>query len=101
MERRAALSSPGSMVITDWSPEENASRRRVRRKVGRAVRCDDPPVGKQFAGVLEQHHPVAEQTPSLLGVAGDGASGLTVGCARRGAWRLVRAHLRASGLDYS
>ena len=101
MGRRYVLSPPGLIIMLDRSPVENASRRRVRRKVGRAVGCDDSPVGKQLAGVLEQHDPVAEQTPPLLGVAGDGPSGLTVGCGRRGAWRLVRAHVRASGLDYS
>ena len=59
---------------------------------GRPVRCDDLAVGKQIAGVLEDHDAVAKQGPALLRMAGHGAGRLAIGgvCVRT-LWR-VWAH---------
>jgi hypothetical protein len=43
------------------------------------VRRDDAAVGEQFSGVLEEEDAVAEQAPTLLGVARDNVRGLTIG----------------------
>ncbi len=36
-------------------------------------------VGEKLAGVVEEHHSVAEQAPALFWVSGHGAGGITVG----------------------
>src|SRR6202035_1106044 len=48
-------------------------------------------VGQQFPGVLEEDDSVAEQAPSLFGVAGHGSCGLPVLRSWRRAGRLVGA----------
>jgi hypothetical protein len=55
------------------------------------VRGEAAAVGKQFAAVLEQHHPVTQQAPALFGVCDDDDGGRTVGAGGRGAARLVLA----------
>lgn len=51
-----------------------------------------PPVGQQFAAVIEEHDPVAEQAPSLFGVVGDETRRVVVGSAGGRAGWLVLAH---------
>ncbi|EGJ78756.1 hypothetical protein STTU_5967 [Streptomyces sp. Tu6071] len=69
-------------------------RHRVRR---RAVRGDDAAVREDFAGVLEEQDPVAQQTPALLRVVGHRQGGVPVGGEGGGAGWLVLAH--GSGLS--
>jgi hypothetical protein len=52
-----------------------------------AARLDDRSVGEQRAGVVEDHHAVAEQAPALFGMAGDHARSLAVRRVRRWARR--------------
>jgi hypothetical protein len=54
--------------------------------------------GQQHSGVIEQHDAVAEQAPSLLGVADLYASGRAVGCQRVWTSGLVLAHNRPPAL---
>jgi hypothetical protein len=55
------------------------------------VRGEAAAVGKQFAAVLEQHHPVTQQAPALFGLCDDDDGGRAVGAGGRGAGRLVLA----------
>jgi transposase len=57
-----------------------------------AARCDDATVGKQFATVVEQHYPIAEQAPPLLGMCGHHMCGLAVEGIGWWARGLVLAH---------
>src|SRR5215510_7737905 len=76
------------------SPDRGRAVARLKRLPERSgpVRCDDLAAGEQFAGVLEDHDTVAEQRPALLGVAGDGAGRLAIGCVCVRALRQVWAH---------
>jgi hypothetical protein len=69
---------------------------RGRQAVGRAVRGDDPAVGEQLTGVLEEHDTVAQQTPPLFRVGSDHSGAVTVGGLGPGTSRLVDAHSVAS-----
>jgi hypothetical protein len=53
---------------------------------------DAASVGQELTGVIEEHHAIAEETPSLLGVEGDQVGRLTVGGGGGRARRLVLAH---------
>ena len=57
-----------------------------------AVRLNAATVGKEFAGVLEYDHAVAEETPSLLRVAGDHSGGVPVDGVGTRTGGLVLAH---------
>lgn len=61
------------------------------------MRSDDSTVGQKLAGIFEDQHTIAEQTPALLGVAGDRVRSITVRRVRGGTARFVRAHECASG----
>jgi hypothetical protein len=72
------------------------------------MRWDHPPVGQQLAGVLEQHHAVAEQAPALVRVGGDDAGGFPATCVRGGArglvgthWEYLRSARSTSGMNRS
>src|ERR1035441_2642796 len=54
------------------------------------VRCDDPAVGQQVAGVLEHDDALAYQAPALLRAGGHDVGGLAVRRVRRRAGRLMR-----------
>lgn len=58
----------------------------------RTVRSDDRPVGEELTGVVEEDDTVAEQTPSLFGVAGDDPGRFVVGVLGGGTGRFVAAH---------
>ena len=45
----------------------------------RPVRGDNRPVGEKLAGVVEKDDSVAEQAPTLFGVAGEDTRGFAVG----------------------
>lgn len=60
----------------------------------RPVRCDDLPVGQEFAGVLEEEDTVAQQAPALFRVVGHHLGGLAVGAAGGRAKQLVLTHDR-------
>jgi hypothetical protein len=47
--------------------------------VAGVTRSDCPPVGQDLAHVVEDDHAVAQQAPPLLGVGGEGVSGVAVG----------------------
>src|SRR4051812_10035926 len=53
---------------------------------------DAASVGQQLAEVIEDHHTVAKQLPSLFGVEGHDAGGLVVRGVRGRTWRLVLTH---------
>jgi len=55
----------------------------------RTVRRDGPAVGKKLAGVVKDDHPVAQQHPSLLGMAGHHPGRVMGGVASAGTCRLV------------
>src|SRR5215470_5009625 len=59
---------------------------------GRPVRRDGLTVGKQRAGVLEQHDAVAKQAPSLVGVRGHHVGRLAIHCVRRRTGGVMLAH---------
>jgi hypothetical protein len=59
---------------------------------GTAVGLDAASVGEEFAGVLEDDDAVAEEAPSLLGVAGDDPGGVPVDCVSTRTGGLVLAH---------
>ena len=68
------------------------SRRGGQPDVGGAGRGNHPAAGKDLAPVVEHDHSVAQQAPSLLGVAGDGAGGAAVTAVGRGARGAVGTH---------
>jgi hypothetical protein len=59
----------------------------------RPVRDDRAAVGQQLAGVVEDNHAVAQQTPALFRVGGDDARSGVVPCVRRRTNRVVVAHV--------
>jgi len=61
------------------------------------VGLDAAAVGKEFAGVLEHDHTVAEEAPTLFGMAGDDAGGVPVDCVGIRTGGLVLAHCCFSG----
>ena len=63
------------------------------------ARRDHPAVRKDLAGVLEEHHAVAEQAPALLRMAGDDLRGVAVSRVGGGTFGLVRAHRGFPGLS--
>jgi hypothetical protein len=71
-----------------------ASDRRGDERVrgGAAVGLDAASVWEEFAGVLEYDHAIAEETPSLLWMAGDDASGVSVDGVRIRTGGLVLTH---------
>jgi hypothetical protein len=56
------------------------------------VRLNSPSIREQFAGVLEQHHAVAEPAPALRYVADHDLGGGVTGRVRRRTPRLMLAH---------
>lgn len=60
--------------------------------VGGAVGVDHAPVGQKLAGVVEEDDAVAQQAPSLLGVAGDRVGRLAVQRVSGRAVRFVMTH---------
>src|ERR1700733_3109874 len=76
-----------------WLPDGDD---RLGNQIGGAVRGDGLSIGEKLPGVLKDNYAVAEQAPSLLGVADEGTGRLAVRTARvRARWRM-RAHSRAS-----
>jgi hypothetical protein len=65
------------------------SRRDGQPDVIGAVRRDHLAAGKELPQVIEHDHSVAQQAPSLLGVTGEGASGIAVPVVSGGARGLV------------
>jgi hypothetical protein len=51
-------------------------------EVGGTVGSDDAPVGKKLAGVVEEHHAVAQQAPPLLGMKSDRVRSLAISSIR-------------------
>jgi hypothetical protein len=78
--------------VHDDPPAVRVSRRGGRPDAGGAVRGDHLAAGKDLAGVVEHDHAVAQQAPSLPGVAGDGAGGVAVAAVGRGARGAVGTH---------
>jgi len=76
----------GCMVSSSSS---RVLRRDGQQDAGRAVRRNHAAARKDLAHVVEHDHSVAQQAPSLLGVAGDSAGRVAVTVVGRGAWRLV------------
>jgi hypothetical protein len=56
---------------------------------GGTLREHHPTVRKQLSEVVEEDHAVAQETPSLLGVGGNGVGRLAVGAIGCWALRLV------------
>src|SRR5690349_2497393 len=75
--------------------EQASGRVRAGMRQDAPARCHGPTVGKDLAVVVEEHDPVAEKAPSLLGVARHDVRRVAVWLVDRRARRLVRAHLLA------
>jgi hypothetical protein len=57
------------------------------------VRSDGTPVREELAGVLEDDHPVAEATPTLLGEGSGDMGGIPVdGIGVRATWVVLAGH---------
>jgi hypothetical protein len=61
-------------------------------RAARPVRRDDLAVRKELTGVVEEHHSVAEQAPTLVGVGDQDLRGVVIGGAGGRTRGLVLAH---------